>query len=716
MTDVFSLIALEEMGESIHLPDGTYLNTVTSTGLYDFADAADITGDMVGSYYLQVHAYDSNNVSQMAISFNTNKTFFRKKFAGTWIDWEKLQIIPDYITTANLDNIIETGSYMLFDPVTNKPAQATGTNFYVQVVGWDDGIYTMQVLYDMQSNRAWSRRNYMGWTAWTQLSNETIIMSDAYAINSLVTSGNYYVFNGVNAPTASIGYYYHVIAHSSSYITQMAYRVDNNSVYTRRFVSSAWTAWSQISNDAVILSGSDLNTLISSGSYFISTPSATNAPDGTGSIYLTVISHSDTNFILQNAYSRGTNRLFTRRREQGTWTGWSELASLTGGALVGDLASSDTRAVATLPSEVGPTLSLDLKAGSTLGLPQNFYSTQTFRSWSDDSGGPASQLAYGIDGPWYRSGTTTGGWKPWIRTDAGRVMDFTTPVTFPSGISENHWNNAVVYGRYAYMSSNINGPTNGTFWRYDLLTNAFAQMTSPPTGSYIIYGLCVDAAAGYIYASANRQISSDQAYILRYNISANTWTTFSGSLTYSGTSQSMTKPILVNGYVCVVMAHSGTQTLSFVRFTKPNFTSSATTGWGSSGSNTLVPNQAWGDGVNLFVGLASNQTVWFDTSNMGWSWGQIMTGNFSTADVTANGGRYFYARGGFSSEIGKLLVWGTYKGIGQRNLNQAYDLPAVKTVESNGITSPNGILFFPDYGRVLCSSGTYQNIPELHNF
>jgi hypothetical protein len=79
-------------------------------------------------------------------------------------------------------------------------------------------------------------------------------------------------------------------------------------------------------SETVVSTGTDINTLVTNGAFFVSAP--VNGPDGTGSVYVQVVAHTtDTNFILQNAYSRGTNKSFSRRKEQGTWTVWTQTSN-----------------------------------------------------------------------------------------------------------------------------------------------------------------------------------------------------------------------------------------------------------------------------------------------------------------------------------------------------------------------------------------------------
>lgn len=77
----------------------------------------------------------------------------------------------------------------------------------------------------------------------------------------------------------------------------------------------------------------------------------------------------------------------------------------------------DTRAVATAPTTYSRNLVGNFKQGDVLGLPgnSNYYSVVGLRGWSDDSGGPAHELAFSNDnGIFIRSGYNSG-WGAWNR-------------------------------------------------------------------------------------------------------------------------------------------------------------------------------------------------------------------------------------------------------------------------------------------------------------
>lgn len=87
----------------------------------------------------------------------------------------------------------------------------------------------------------------------------------------------------------------------------------------------------------------------------------------------------------------------------------------------------DTRSVATAPGDYVRSLKSDFKMGTSVGLPDaTYYTLVGLRGWSDDSGGPAHEMAFSNSkGIYYRTGTLAAGWGIWrkilVENTAGNV-------------------------------------------------------------------------------------------------------------------------------------------------------------------------------------------------------------------------------------------------------------------------------------------------------
>lgn len=81
------------------------------------------------------------------------------------------------------------------------------------------------------------------------------------------------------------------------------------------------------------------------------------------------------------------------------------------------LSVEDTRAVATTPGNYTRSIKPSFKLGTSVGFTESaYYTLLGLRGWSDDSGGPAHELAFsGSKGIFYRTGTQAAGWTGWRR-------------------------------------------------------------------------------------------------------------------------------------------------------------------------------------------------------------------------------------------------------------------------------------------------------------
>lgn len=78
------------------------------------------------------------------------------------------------------------------------------------------------------------------------------------------------------------------------------------------------------------------------------------------------------------------------------------------------LTIADTRNAATMPGDYSQKLKSEFKFGTAVNAPSGtFVYTVGLRGWSDDTGGPAHELAFAPNALYLRSGTTAGGWKAW---------------------------------------------------------------------------------------------------------------------------------------------------------------------------------------------------------------------------------------------------------------------------------------------------------------
>ncbi|UZJ64225.1 hypothetical protein OKW96_17860 [Sphingobacterium sp. KU25419] len=74
----------------------------------------------------------------------------------------------------------------------------------------------------------------------------------------------------------------------------------------------------------------------------------------------------------------------------------------------------DERDRETIPTDYNRVLKSEFKFANKIGLPlTGFVYTMGLRGWSDDSGGPAHELAFSPTKLYLRSGTNAAGWQVW---------------------------------------------------------------------------------------------------------------------------------------------------------------------------------------------------------------------------------------------------------------------------------------------------------------
>jgi hypothetical protein len=122
---------------------------------------------------------------------------------------------------------------------------------------------------------------------------------------------------------------------------------------------------------------------------------------------------------------------------------------------------SDTRSATTTPTTYCNNLMANFKMGSVMGLPSisNFYGVIGLRAWSDNSGGPAHELAFSNDNNIFIRSGYDSGWGPW-----GELI---VADNINGDISVNS-NQQIGYSLYdRFTNSGIIQPHYGFQWIYD---------------------------------------------------------------------------------------------------------------------------------------------------------------------------------------------------------------------------------------------------------
>jgi hypothetical protein len=310
----------------------------------------------------------TGNRSQLAISYsNSNKAFIRYCNNGTWSPWTELitkELAERFIYgdnnratieyTGNLDNIEKSGFYYAATGHTNSPTSTNGQLIHVQ--RGSSASQALQIFQPFNSDAVYFRKKNSTWANWIKLS------FFEYGTNKLRAEGEY---AGVRA-RSSAG----TAAEFDGYINGVRrglLRVDETQVDLRKYASNGSTIEKRLTLtnsdatidgntiwhagndgagsglDADLLDGiqstrfiygdnqrgtiqytGNLNNITKSGFYYAHSGHS-NGPTGENGHLIHCQMASDDGYALQIFTTYSNDRMFIRRKNNGTWTSWTEL-------------------------------------------------------------------------------------------------------------------------------------------------------------------------------------------------------------------------------------------------------------------------------------------------------------------------------------------------------------------------------------------------------
>lgn len=240
--------------------NNTDLNTIIRAGNYIVYQPTNSPPSVAGVYwYLQVYGFNSsnnNNLQVITMRSGTNRRYFRQQVNGTWQEW---RWIPDIFADGRLDttaddfnNLIETGSF-INTSVTNSPTGAASTSWYLEVFRYGTaGNYILQKATQISNTRPYTyqRQLFNGtWTAWQKVTTDSnyLPVEDAGAtkdLNNFGTTGEFMIYNPINAPVSAQTWYMEVKGYNSTYCKQTATATGTaDNTYTRQKINNVWTPW-----------------------------------------------------------------------------------------------------------------------------------------------------------------------------------------------------------------------------------------------------------------------------------------------------------------------------------------------------------------------------------------------------------------------------------------------------------------------------------------
>lgn len=305
-----------------------------------------------------------------------------------WGDWKPAgyQATKAYATDLNVLTVANT--YSCSASTTNKPdgitvggwcfhySHTAANNYYQLYVTATTGA---------QANRTF-QRTYNGttWTAWsesyttlnkpsaTDVGALPIVagFSDA-DVNTIITAGVYSCTSvAPNIPAAITGTMEVLVRQGGLSITQIYHcNATSTGFINRHFIrtgtvsgsTTTWSTWESLTPTTQnLVTGTDLNTLTTSGRYYAS---FTNAPTNSNAAAIVDVTNTGGSTVMTQSLTFTTaNTTWTRRYVSATWSDWVQVASssnigtmalpITGGTLTGTTGLTTTGAVTSRENNV----------------------------------------------------------------------------------------------------------------------------------------------------------------------------------------------------------------------------------------------------------------------------------------------------------------------------------------------------------------------------
>jgi hypothetical protein len=225
-------------------------------------------------------------------------------------------------------------------------------------------------------------------------------------IRTIKVGGRYYCNGCTNTPTTFNGYL--DVMPITSDLVAFRFTVYNGATYECQNIGgTTWTPWSQVATInsfeySTEITGTDWNTLIKNGKYYVIGASALaiNGPLPAGDtnhiFYVDVINGTTgrTSYVSQQATNVVTGNLCTRKNQGGTWSPWRQIATIDNPVFTGNVG------IGTVPRSLGTNLTtleiksnaVDKTGGLLLSNPDNsvrsyFYhagGSCNIGSWTDN--------------------------------------------------------------------------------------------------------------------------------------------------------------------------------------------------------------------------------------------------------------------------------------------------------------------------------------------
>lgn len=327
-------------------------NNYKTNGTY-YANS--LTNAPVSGIWFTVHvlAGSANYQTQIAMEWFTNNQYTRHCSSGTWGTWTRIAKTSNYLfqTTANaLDNITENLDCLVqfaYKDIVNGPPDAVSAGF-VETKVYSTGFASQWYYEVQQSGTVWKRiQNNSVWSTWNKQIEDGMYgigigqFSITADLNTLVVPGNYLIGSGsTNKPGTSAGLLSLVSGSATTNNNRLVqtfydYLTGNTEQWNRSSSNgTSWSGWKKVLyvgdfglGSSVPISYSTASALdniaITEFGAVASVNVATvNGPTGATSGVVFTQSYSASYTLQTYSEVLYDKRQWTRRKENGVWTGW----------------------------------------------------------------------------------------------------------------------------------------------------------------------------------------------------------------------------------------------------------------------------------------------------------------------------------------------------------------------------------------------------------
>ncbi|MDF2636518.1 MAG: hypothetical protein K0R78_3392 [Pelosinus sp.] len=251
----------------------------------------------------------------------------------------------------DLNTLLLSGMYIVPAP-TNIPFTDL---FQYGVIVTGGSMFTSQMLVRFESNKTLLYHRHTvnsgsAWSTWKQIATMDLVAPAGYGLGTTANNytgdidktawetGFYYVrITATGTKPYDYGHMIVMVESAAATIKQIWMTNITNDMQIRQCVNGVWSPWKKIATTDLITPyglgtttvqylNADLNTMLTTGFFYVNGPTMTNYPSGADiNAHLLVIARASTH--LQQTYYAADGIIYTRICTAGTWSPWKQIAT-----------------------------------------------------------------------------------------------------------------------------------------------------------------------------------------------------------------------------------------------------------------------------------------------------------------------------------------------------------------------------------------------------